>query len=200
MLQMFFLTRDHLKIMRNAVRDVDLPGYEHDRAQKLHSIQLLIEKWQNAVYQLPDFTARVVLDCGFDGNVSERCLEFAALDRVLYNLINNAVRHSSDGNVYLSIHPCEQGHPRNLRFVVANRLDDTHRQTLHERFAERLTDLFRGGYTTGGAGIGMRICADFVCNAYGLATFDQGVEGGYFGARLMQAAFVNWFHWPAAAK
>jgi len=136
---------------------------------------------------------------GFDGNVSERCLEFAALDRVLYNPINNAARHTADGNVDLAIQPCEPDHPHNLRFIMANRLADAQRQVLQERFREHLGDLFRGGFSTGGAGLGMRICADFVCHAYGLATVDEGIAGDYFGARLLHAAFVNWFHWPVAA-
>lgn len=46
----------------------------------------------------------------------------------------------------------------------------------------------------------MRICADFVCNAYGLPTVDQALGEGHLGARFIDEFFVAWFHWPVAAE
>ena len=197
--RLFFLTRDHLKIMRNAVVDLDVEGYERDRRENLHNVELLTEKWQRAVHKVRGRAAIVQVDCQFDGNVSERCLEFAALDRVLYNLMNNAVRNTFDGDVYLVILPVPDQAVENLRFSIYNRVSPEQADVLRMRHGEKLGTLFHGGFTTGGTGLGMRICADFVTNAYGIRTVDAALEAGYIGARLMGDYFINWFHWPIAA-
>ncbi|HEX5690820.1 MAG TPA: ATP-binding protein [Roseiflexaceae bacterium] len=172
--------------------------YLGDQSNRAHGVDLLLEKWHDAVYMLPNTSARIVVDSRFAGVVCESCQEFAALDRVVYNLLNNAVRNTADATVQLAILPVEPELPRNLRFVVANRVTDTQRARLFERFGESLGELFRGGFTTGGGGLGMRICADFVCNAYGVASIEQALAAGYFGAQLHDSLFVNWFHWPVA--
>jgi hypothetical protein len=46
----------------------------------------------------------------------------------------------------------------------------------------------------------MRICADFVCNAYGLPTVEAALAEGHIGARFLDGCFVAWFHWPVAAE
>jgi signal transduction histidine kinase len=198
MSRLFFLSRDHLKIMRNAIRDLDPPFQEHERVQRDHSARLLVEKWDHAIHQMGTSSAEVVLDCQFDGIVSERCLEFSALDRVLYNLINNAARFTADNKVYFVIFALPEEQPRNLRFVIYNRMHEAHQHTLYERYGDNLGAIFRGGFTTGGSGLGLRICADFVNNAYGINNFDQGLAGKYFGARCIDNYFVNWIHWPIA--
>lgn len=197
--RLFFLTRDHLKIMRNAVVDIDEAGYERDRSDNLHNVNLLTEKWQRVVHKVRGREATVMVDCHFEGNVSERCLEFAALDRVLYNLMNNAVHNTADSRVYLSILPFPDAEPQNLRFVIYNAVSGDQRMLLTKRSSGKLGELFRGGFTTGGTGLGMRICAEFVTNAFGLRDIGEGLHGAYFGATLNEAYFVNWFHWPIAA-
>jgi signal transduction histidine kinase len=194
--RIFLLTRDHLKIMRNCIPDLDAQRYDQDRIERAHNVRLLIDKWDQNIYQIPGVSASVVMDCRFDGNVSERCIEFAALDRVVYNLMNNAVRHASDEQVYLAILPLPGDAPQNLRFVVFNRITPDHRRVLEQRYQGRLGDLFRGGFTTGGSGQGMHICANFVMNAYGLQTLDQALDQGYIGAACREDYFVNWVHWP----
>ncbi len=196
LLQAFFLARDHLKMMRNAVPDLDRPQYERDRAQKAHRVQLLVEKWSQATYQLDSHRAVVVVDAKFDGNVSERCIEFAALDRVLYNLLNNAVRHAADQHVYLTIFQVDE---HNVRFVVYNRMTAEQSAVLRERFGDNLGSLFEGGFTTGGTGLGLRICAEFVADAYGVHGLQRCLAEGYIGARNVHDYFVTWFHWPVAA-
>jgi signal transduction histidine kinase len=197
--QIFLLTRDQLKIMRNAVVDLDPDGAARDRQERLHNVQLLTEKWHHAIHGARDRRARIFADVRFAGSVSERCVEFAALDRALYNLINNATQHAADEHVFLTILPIPDGSPASLRFVVANRVTDEQQQRLVARGGEQLSWLFAGGFTTGGTGLGMRICADFVTNAFGLASLDAAVQGGYVGARLLGSAFVAWFHWPIVA-
>lgn len=196
-LRLFFLTRDHLKMMRNGIYDLDGARYQRDLQQRPHSIRLLVEKWSAASYRLQNHVAEIVVDCRFDGIVSERCIEFAALDRVLYNLINNAVRFAANSRVYLSILPLETG--QDVRFVVYNQATAEHQQRLHERFGDDLGQLFRGGFTTGGSGLGMRICAEFVMDAYGVGSVDRCVAEGYLGAQLREDHFIAWFHWPLVA-
>jgi signal transduction histidine kinase len=194
--RMFFLTRDHLKIMRNAVQGIDPEAQSRDATAIDHGVDLLVEKWDHALHRVRDTTAEVVLTNAFDGTISERCLEFSALDRVIYNLINNATHHTANGKVYFAVVPLPAEHPDNLRFVIYNQVRPEQRATLHERFAANLGELFRGGFTTDGTGAGLRICADFVNNAYGIHSFEKGLQGGYFGAQLYGDYFVNWVHWP----
>lgn len=204
--QLVFLTRDHLKMMRNAVQGIDPPAQERDSQALKHDVDLLVEKWHRAAYHLGQRSqgagvagvADVIVDCQFAGAISERCREFSALDRVVYNLINNAARHTADGRVYFSIFAVPAEAPRDLRFVIYNQIDDEHYRKLREHYNGNLGDLFRGGFTTGGSGLGMRICTDFVTNAYGLYNIDQALAEGYFGARCLERYFVNWFHWPIA--
>jgi signal transduction histidine kinase len=197
--RMFFLTRDHLKIMRNAVEGIDPQAQARDASAIDHGVSLLVEKWDHARHGVQQTTAEVIVTDTFDGVISERCLEFSALDRVIYNLINNAARHTANGKVYFAIVPLETDHPQHLRFVIYNQVRSEQRDTLRERFANNLGELFRGGFTTGGTGVGLRICADFVNNAYGIHSFEKGLSGGYFGARLLGDYFVNWVHWPLVA-
>jgi signal transduction histidine kinase len=198
--RMFNLTRDQLKIMRNSVRGIDAEGFERDRDHRLHHIDLLLEKWGGGEgHRLQSGSAEVLVDCQFHGAVSERCLEFSALDRVLYNLVNNATAHSADGRVYINILPLG-ANPENLRFVIFNRADDQQRDRILARFPVGPGQLFRGGFTTGGSGLGMRICADFVCNAYGLPSVDAALAEGHLGAKFLDGQFVAWFHWPIAAE
>ncbi|MBX0329815.1 ATP-binding protein [Oscillochloris sp. ZM17-4] len=198
--RMFNLARDQLKIMRNSVRGIDPEGFARDRGHQLHHIGLLLEKWGGGEgHQLQGARAEVLVDSHFQGAVSERCLEFSALDRVIYNLINNATAHSADGKVYMSILPLGEG-AENLRFAVFNRASAQQQAKIEGRFPGGPGLLFQGGFTTGGSGLGMRICADFVCNAYGLPAVEQALAEGHLGARFIDGYFVAWFHWPVAAE
>ncbi|NTV64492.1 MAG: HAMP domain-containing histidine kinase [Oscillochloris sp.] len=198
--RIFNLTRDQLKIMRNSVRGIDPTGFEHDLSRNLHHIDLLLEKWGSGEgHQIQGARAEVLVDCRFRGWVSERCLEFSALDRVIYNLINNATAHTADGRVYLSIFPLG-AEPANLRFVVINRVTAAQEVRILDRFPAGPGQLFVGGFTTGGSGLGMRICADFVGNAYGIPSVAQALEKGYLGARFIDGHFVAWFHWPIVSE
>jgi signal transduction histidine kinase len=189
----FYLTRDHLKIMRNALEDVDTEARERDRASRDHGAGLLFEKWSSAVHRLPgDRSARIEVHSTYRGPVSRRCLEFSALDRVLYNLMNNAVRFTADGVVSLHLQQIEG----NLRFVVANEVASSQIAALQEDFRDDLGKLFLGGFTTGGEGVGLNICGEFVANAYGLSDVSTAVRERHVGAAIINSAFVAWFHWP----
>ena len=84
-----------------------------------------------------------------------------------------------------------------LRFVVMNRVAPEHRERLEADLGEELSSVFAGGYTTGGHGLGLRICGDFVVHGYGLPSLHTALDDGYLGAKLVRDTFVAWFHWPA---
>jgi signal transduction histidine kinase len=197
--RMFFLARDHLKIMRNALPGIDPEGEARDEQQRLHAVELIVEKWQRADHRLADRAVTVDVQARYTGAIAERCLEFSALDRVIYNLVNNAAAHSADGRIGMAILPLPADGPHDIRLVVANAVTPEQRQAVQARFPTGPGALFEGGFTTGGSGLGMRICADFICNAYGVGSVEQGLAEGHFGASFLGDAFVAWVHWPIAA-
>ncbi len=197
--QLFFLVRDNLKIMRNALLGLDDLKREADLLPKMHSIDLIVEKWQDALIPSGDRSTQLQVSCDFHGNIAECCVELGALDRVLYNLVNNACRHTSSGEVKLSIHGLtdEEDQPADLRFEVRNPVGRADRQRLCDR--GDLRTLFQPGVSSTGSGLGLTVVLDFVLNAYGLGGRSQALEGDYLGAHLTpEDDFVVWFHWPVA--
>ncbi len=200
----YLLLRDHLKIMRNCLPDLDPERTQRDIELRAHGVDLLLEKWQQAEYRLPDGTAQVVVDARYNGVVADRCVEFSALDRVLYNLINNATRHSADQRVMVGIFPITDCESPSLRFTLANRIDPLQHAALNQRFGQDWSQLFRGGFTFSssgaeGHGFGLAICAELVANAYGLPNGMVAINDRYVGAVPHGDLFVAWFHWPIAA-
>lgn len=194
--RIFLLCRDQRKIVRNAIPDLDPAGYAHDLEPRAHTTELL-SKWSTASYRVSDHNAELLLRCDFDGAISECCMEFAALDRVVYNLVNNAARFTTDGRVGLSVFAIRPDVETDLRFVVTNRIDEGQRGRLDEDLGGELSSVFRGGYTTGGTGLGLRICADLVCHGYNLSSLRVALDRGYLGARIVRDQYAAWFHWPA---
>ena len=197
--QLFFLTRDHLKIMRNALLGLDDAKREADLLPQMHGVDLITEKWQGAVLNQSERQTSLHVDSDYSGNIAECCVEFGALDRVLYNMINNACRHTASGEVKLSIHgrAVNHDHPDNLRFCVSNPVGDAEGDQLSRRGDLRV--LFEPGVSTTGSGLGLTVAADFVKNAYGLRSHALALDGSYLGARFDHGEFQAWFHWPIAA-
>ena len=193
---LFFLVRDHLKIMRNVIQDLDLESYEKDCVGKNHDAQLLVEKWSQTEFHASLRPVQVVLRCLYEGTLCESCLEFSTLDRIIYNLMNNAAQNTSDGMVRLFVLPIPADPMKSVRFVVCNSVTSDQRKVLTEQFQDDLGEIFCGGYTTHGHGVGLRICADFCSQAYGLSNFRTAMAAGYFGADWIHDQFTVWFHWP----
>ena len=194
--RMFFLTRDHLKIMRNALLGLDDAKRQADLVPKMHSVDLIAEKWQHALLRGAERPARLDVACDYHGNIAECCVEFGALDRVLYNLVNNACRHTASGEVKLLIrsHSDEAAEPEDLLFCVSNPVDARDRRTLVAR--GDLNGLFSPGVSSTGSGYGLTVAVDFITNAFGLPSRARALDGGYLGARLVENEFHVWFHWP----
>jgi hypothetical protein len=194
----FFLLRDHLKIMRNCVADLDAGCFAEDSARKDHGTDLLLEKWTSADFYGSSIPAQIEFDCTYEGTLCESCLEFSTLDRIIYNLLNNAARNADDRVVQFHILPMpRQESAENLRFVIANHVSDEHATQLTAAVPD-LGQLFRSGFTTGGHGVGMSIVADFCTQAFGIYDDEKARKDGYYGAQWIEGNFVAWFHWPAA--
>jgi signal transduction histidine kinase len=191
---LFFLARDHLKIMRNAMLGLDDVKRSEDLHIKIHSSNLIVEKWDGIHIRAGGRDILVTVNSAEDAAISECCVEFGALDRILYNLLNNACRHSASDEIELFLFPT--GAAENLRFVLLNALTDEEISRLQ---ASDLQSLFRPGVSTTGSGYGLSVVAEFVANAFGLATPEDAVIGSYVGAEIIVGKFAVWFHWPIVA-
>jgi hypothetical protein len=185
------LARDHRKLMRAAIADLDLERRQHDRKYRLHGVARLLDP----VRALPPAgTGAVTLDCRFTGALTTCCTELGTIERVFYNLLNNASRHGAGGGIGLWLLPEPADDPHDLRVVVANFIAEEQRGPLTARFGAAPWPPADRGPATGG--LGLRICAELVSNAYGLAALAECIGGGYVGARVSGDTFVAWFHWP----
>lgn len=197
----FFLTRDHLKIMRSALLGLDDAKRKIDQQPKLHGARLIVEKWHNALLSREGRQIRLELESSFDGYVSECCIEFGALDRILYNLINNAASHGAGERIRLTLLELPAAEPNelneNLRFVLENRLSKADGERLAR---SNPRELFNPGVSTTSSGLGLTVVADFVTNAYGLVSREQAIAEGYLGADVQEDRFIVWFHWPIAHR
>jgi hypothetical protein len=186
--------RDHAKIMRNLLPDIDPENRLLDEANKAHGIEHFTTKWAGMTTRGPSGPVRVAVHCDFAGAISARCLETSSIDRVVYNYINNAVRFAADGLVTMWVFPVGDGH---LRWVVQNAIAPDQLNFLAERVGSNLTHLFDGGVTRGGAGIGLANCAEIIADCYGLESPTLAAQQGYLGAAVHDSCFYSWFHWPA---
>lgn len=186
------MSRDHAKLIRNAVPDIDPVVREADEGLKIHPIGDFVHKWQGSRMNNGDHNAEVIVHCDFHGSITNRCLETSAIDRILYNYINNAARFTADERIDLIITAINSSL---VRWVVTNALSSDQQAWLTERFSEDLRPLFTGGHTREGHGIGLSNCTDFVAASCGRDP-QRAIDEGYLGARVHDGKFCAWFHWP----
>ena len=189
------LARDHCKIMRSTLPDLDPPRRAQDERVNYHGAEGFVRTWDGAVVCAGGREVTVAVTCAYRGGVASSCLENAAIDRVLYNHVNNAARFSADRRVALTIFGAGDG--RAIRWVVSNAVAPEQRAWLAAVAGIDLNDLYAGGLTNGGSGIGLATCREFVAAAFGLPSAQAAVTGGYLGARLIGDEYHAWFHWPA---
>lgn len=190
--QIAFLARDHAKMMRNIFTDLDVARRQADEAEKLHHIDEFTRKWDNFVYESGARRVSVAATSDFDGYITNRCLETSAVDRILYNLVNNAVRFAADTAVSLTIFPVSD---TLTRWVVANKVSARQKAWLANNVGDDFSQLFRGGLTRGGHGVGLSSATDFVASSFGLEA-DAALARRYIGAALHDHTYYAWFHWP----
>lgn len=187
-----FLARDHAKMMRNILPDLDVAIRTADESLKLHSIREFIDKWHQMTIEIGSKRVQILAETDFDCYITNRCLESSAVDRVLYNYINNAVRFSAGEYVRLNVIQIKNSF---IRWVVENELTDRQKTWLEETLEGSLQDLFQGGYTRGGQGIGLSSCTDLVAASFGVSS-DEAIEKRYLGAKVCDNVYYAWFHWP----
>ena len=186
------LARDHAKLMRNAIDDLDPTVRQADESIKVHLIDDFIQKWHGSVYNIAGKAVEIEVVCTFQGSVTNRCLETSAIDRVLYNYINNAARFTDDNTVSLTIFRTGDAV---VRWVVQNVITAEQKRWLNDVTAGDLKQLFWGGLTRGGHGIGLSSCADFVAASFG-GSREVALGQGYLGAKIIEDHYYAWFHWP----
>lgn len=189
----FNAVRDHLKILRNCFLDLDPERRRRDTEMNAHSARLFRQKW--AGYH--DGGVEIDYISDFEGDISSSCLEFSSVERAIYNLVNNAMQHSPDGFLRLYVKTVDEEEPaQDVKIATANRLSAEEERTLRDRFGDALGELFMGGFSIGGSGLGLSICTELVSNAYGLTRLHDAIDGGYVGAAILREQFVAWIHWP----
>ena len=210
---LFVLTRDHLKIMRNAITGLDESRRRADTKPKSHSIKLMVEKWHDSIVgpKWQERPVRMAVDCRYEGALTECCLESAAVDRIFYNLANNASRHAVGGQIAMAIFPVSQPPTECLRFVLSNEVGEEDAAFLRAfnrpengaNSADKgrglsLLGLFEPEMSSTGSGFGLTVVADFVAGAFGLRDRTEALHERYVGALLDDTTFRVWFHWPMA--
>lgn len=194
---LYYLVRDHLKILRSLIEDLDPEGRERDEALNLHPISLMREKWDGALFQVGDRRIRVAFESSFEGHVAERCIEFAEVDRLFYHLAQNAAQHGIGKKLGCQVEVTPD--KNSLRWVFINPIDSPTRRSLMKLIAEG-NSLFDSGTSLNGKGWGLNVVAQSVDNAYGLSGKRYGESVGYYGVRIDPERFVVWFHWPIVAE
>lgn len=190
-----FLARDQAKIMRNILPGLDPEVRSADEAEKPHTMQPVVEKWDGFRFDrggLPPGQVRVA--CGYQGLLASCCLEASAVDRVVYNYLNNAMRFADGERIHLDITPAGDDA---VRWVVAHPIAPDHVAWLRQHTGGELARLFRGGLTRGGTGVGLSNCAELVAAAFGLPDIDVALNERYLGAAVEAGWYLAWAHWPA---
>ncbi|MDZ7703017.1 MAG: hypothetical protein U5L04_00855 [Trueperaceae bacterium] len=191
LLDMVMLARDHAKMMRSAIYDLDPDTREAEERFRRHTIVDIVERWQKRRYPADGRTVAVVVDSSYRGDISTRCLERSSLDRVIYNHVNNAVANTAGDRVQLSI----AAGADLVRFTVENSITDE-QQAFLERYADgNFRALYQGGVTQRGHGVGLSVCAELVGASVGLLP-DEALKQGYLGALIHDNIYYAWFHWP----
>lgn len=192
--QAVYLARDHAKMMRNIMPDLDQAVRDADEGLKLHAIDEFVNKWAGFQFELPNKQVQVVAATEFKGYVTSRCLETSAVDRILYNYINNAARFAANDEVRFTVWPLPG--TELTRWIVENDITADQKKWLQQEVNGELSQLFKGGHTRGGHGVGLNNCANFVATSFGI-NVDEALEGGYLGAKVVGDVYYAWFHWPS---
>jgi signal transduction histidine kinase len=187
-----YYARDHAKIMRHAIPDLDPAARLADEQERAHDVAGLVAPLQQGDWRLEERRVALELQIEYEGNLTSCCQEVAAVDRVLYNFLNNAMRFTADDRVGLAILPLGGA----VRLVVANRLTPGQIAWTTEKTGGDFGRLFLGGITHGGQGIGLSTCADIVGAAFGVPERAEVVRRQLIGARLVEQTWCAWFHWP----
>ncbi|MBL9023885.1 MAG: HAMP domain-containing histidine kinase [Myxococcales bacterium] len=188
-----FLARDHRKMMRSLVADLDPEARARDLETIPHRLTTLVEALREFPAEVGGrrLDVDVTVDGPLDPTIAESCVECGAIDRIAYNLLNNAVRHAEPPRVWVSFLSVGD----DLRVIVQNRVSSADRAALEATLSPDASVLF-GAFSTTGSGQGLQIVTHLVGSAYGVPDSGELLRGGYVGAQLRGGLFTTWFHWP----
>lgn len=195
--QMVLLANDHAKILRSMIVDLDRIRYTLDELFVPQPIDVITATWHAKHYRIPSgHAAWVTVECPLTGYIAESMIELAALERVLYNLVNNAVRHCAQPHVGIRIAPS----PHFVDLVsieVWNALsNDQYQQLLTLCPDGQWHRLVCESLSTTGSGLGLGICADIVAHMCGMDHIAQVLAAGYFHVTATPTSFHVQFAWP----
>lgn len=186
------LARDHAKFMRHSIIGLDEKTRLLDSSRRLHGVENLRNRLLHLVFVNADGAVRIDFAAEWNGEFAITCPEFSTVLRQLYNLMDNAARHTADSIILVRVFPVGPVEPQSLRLVVANALTPDDREKLSPSVLAKLWH----GYTTTGSGLGLNSSAALVGEAFGLECPDQTIDLGYVGSSITENGYICWIHWP----
>lgn len=190
------LARDHAKVMRHSLVGLDEDRRRLDAEHRLHGTANLEPRLALIELHNPEGAVRVDFAASWHGDFAVNCLEFTTVLKQLYNLLDNAARHTADRRILVRASSWPAVDPSSVRFVVANALRAADRDALT---LDALGGLWRG-YSTTGSGMGLAASASLVAEAFGLEKADRAVDLGYVGSRVTESGYLAWLHWPIVSE
>lgn len=192
---MVLLANDHAKMLRTAISDLDRIRYTRDELFMPQPIDAVVQAWRSVHYRIDSGqSAYVTCNSTVYGYIADSVIELAALERVLYNLVNNAVRHIARGDVAVSIDYVNESQ-ENVRFSVCNELTTAQVDQLVALTNNQPEQLVLLPLSTTGSGLGLGICADIVAHVF-QSDVDEIIRQRYFAVSWSGERFCVSFVWP----
>ena len=188
--RLFYLCRDQLKIMRSSFRDLDSDRLIDDEKLRYHGAGLLRTKWWGAEHAY--FSSNGKVRCGhfFDGPITERCVEFAEYDAIMYCLANLLSPRSSDGEFHMEL--LKDTVPGCTLAVTSAKMDDKSFASLKEVIEQNSKsdklkeDIFL-----------WNLIEDSMIRGHQNQSIAELREQMTFGLKRMDGTTYMWFAWPA---
>lgn len=193
---LFYLARDHRKIMRSLITDLDTAAREEDETEKYHSIKLLLQKWKDAIYRAMHGELNVTFETSYQGHVAERCIEFAEVDRLFYLIANYALKTADPKDMSIQAEPSRS--EEDLVWMFRWTPEPSERARL-DNLKEQKRSIFEQVTGSQRKDYGLQAVSECVAHAYGLDNPYQAISGGYVGYAFSQEELRIWFHWPIAS-
>ncbi len=192
---MVLLANDHAKMLRTAISDLDRIRYTRDELFVPQSIDSIVQTWRDVYYRIASGqAAQVRCHTNVSGYIADSVIELAALERVLYNIINNAVAHVYDGPIIISIDYSDGNH-QFVRMSITNRISADQVTLLNQLTHNNPVQLITQPITTTGSGLGLGICADIVSHVLQIDG-TQVLQQQLFTVHWSDTHFVVSFVWP----
>lgn len=189
------LANDHAKMLRTTIVDLDRVRYTRDEIFAPQSIECIVNAWRNVHYFIASgASAQVYCESQVSGYIADSVIELAALERVIYNLVNNAVNHSVDKQVHVKIKYTDETRQL-VTFTVSNAIDEHHARILDAMTCNSAQSLITHALSTTDSGLGLGICADIVAHVLNSEVMDI-VNQRLFEVQWSPAQFTVSFVWP----